>query len=213
LREADLRHGTENFRLGSLRPFDFWATNVSAGSIPGPRRKHRHLLDRPAGVRYGFSEVNCGLGSPFHGAGTTLASRAKRKEDQVIENKQSRAMTDFAPPMISRTYERVAKPLVSPAKGILSLLLFSAASRPRTQGPRNPGGFRSEMAPQATGIAKPTRSRAPGRFAVEGRENRPGDFVSVLDHRQVRGGRVFHPDDMVSGVDVDNFAGDAARHG
>jgi hypothetical protein len=49
----------------------------------------------------------------FIGAGTTLAIRAKRKADQVIENKQSRAMTDFAPPMISRTYERVAKPLVS----------------------------------------------------------------------------------------------------
>jgi hypothetical protein len=49
-----------------------------------------------------------------------LAIRAKRKGGQVIENKQSREMTDFAPPMISKTYDPVAKPLVSLGEALLA---------------------------------------------------------------------------------------------
>src|ERR1700684_2664418 len=36
---------------------------------------------------------------------------------------------------------------------------------------------------------------------------------SVLDHTYVGGGRILHADDVVTGVDMENFAGDAARHG
>jgi hypothetical protein len=42
-----------------------------------------------------------------------LAIRAKRKWGQALENKRSRETTDFAPPMISRTYDGDAKPIVS----------------------------------------------------------------------------------------------------
>ena len=44
---------------------------------------------------------------------SALAIRAKRKGGQVIENKQFREMTDFAPLMISMAYDPVAKSLVS----------------------------------------------------------------------------------------------------
>src|ERR1700722_4970736 len=36
---------------------------------------------------------------------------------------------------------------------------------------------------------------------------------SVLGHRYVWGGRILHAHDVVTRVDMDNFAGDAARHG
>src|SRR3984957_13747007 len=39
-----------------------------------------------------------------------------------------------------------------------------------------------------------------------------GSQPSVLDHTYIRRGRVLHADDMVARVDMENFAGDAARH-
>jgi hypothetical protein len=133
-------------------------------------------------------------------------------------------MTDFAPPMISRTYERVAKPLVSLGERNPFAFAVSASSRPKTKDREiraasrlvrqtSPRVCGSEMAPQAIGTAENRLGMAPSRFAVKARRIDRETFVSVLDHTYVRGGRVLHPDDMVTGVDVDNFAGDAARHG
>jgi hypothetical protein len=55
-------------------------------------------------------------GSPLMRAGLAVAIRAKRKGGQAIENKQFCEMARFAPPMISTTYRRLAKPSVRSAK-------------------------------------------------------------------------------------------------
>ena len=93
--------------------------------------------------------------------------------------------------MISMTYEQVAKPHVS--------VVERNPGRKWRRKPLESLKTDSEMAPAGS------RSRA-RRIDEE-------TFVSVLDHGQVRRGRVLHPDDMISGVDVDNFAGDPTRHG
>jgi hypothetical protein len=64
---------------------------------------------------------------------SALAIRAKPKWNQVIENKQFREMIDFAAPMMSMTYDPVAKPLVSFGETWLSLSPFSSPSRPKTK--------------------------------------------------------------------------------
>jgi hypothetical protein len=52
-----------------------------------------------------------------------LAILAKQNEGQAIENKQLREMIDFAAPMLSRTYDPLAKPFVSP--GEMNRLCFA----------------------------------------------------------------------------------------
>jgi len=49
----------------------------------------------------------------FGGRESALGIRAKRKRGQVIENKQSGETTNFAPPMISITYDPGAKGFIS----------------------------------------------------------------------------------------------------
>src|SRR6185437_14718164 len=59
---------------------------------------------------------------------------AKRNGAEVIENKQFREMAHFAPPMISRTYARVAKPFISlPRNEPCCFCWVSISSRPKTQ--------------------------------------------------------------------------------
>jgi hypothetical protein len=97
-------------------------------------------------------------------------------------------MTDFAPPMISRTYERVAKALVSlrerkPFTFAVFRLVEAQNARTANSGrlPDSCGRRRSEsVAPKRR--RKPLKSlkteseMAPGRLAVEGKESRPGDL-------------------------------------
>ena len=67
-------------------------------------------------------------------------------------------MTDFAPPMISRTYERVAKPFVSLGeRNPFAFAVFPPRRGPKRKDREIRAASRSEM--------------APGRFAVEGKEN------------------------------------------
>jgi hypothetical protein len=83
-------------------------------------------------------------------------------------------MTDFAPPMISRTYERVAKPLAS--LGERNPFAFAVFRLVETQNVRT---AKSGL-PGPKWRRKPLESlktdseMAPGRF--EGKQDRPGDF-------------------------------------
>jgi len=55
-----------------------------------------------------------------------LAKSAKQKRGQVIENKRSGEIADFAPSMISMAYDGGAKPFVSLGEMLLSPLLSSS---------------------------------------------------------------------------------------
>jgi len=125
----------------------------------GRSPKKRHFLDTSAGVFYCFAERN---GRPARasyealgGAGVgALAIRAKRKRDQVIENKQSGEMTDFAPPVIPRTYDPAAKRLVS--FGEMNPFVF--ADVPPGRGPKR-NGAKSAPPPGSRG-ERPIRPAA-----------------------------------------------------
>src|SRR5579863_8257322 len=127
-------------------------------------------------------------------------------------------MVHFAPPMISRTYDGDAKRFVS--LGEMNLVDF--AGFPPSRGPKRKecetnGGFARRMLRDPATRKwrrKPLESlKTDSQMAPRpaGKENRSGE-PSVLDHRQVRGGRVLHAHDMVAGVDVDDLAGDPAGH-
>jgi hypothetical protein len=103
---------------------------------------------------------------------STLAICAKRKGGRVIENKQSGEIADSVRPMISRSYNPVAKPLVSLGEMLLALSLACRLVEAPDEMKRNQrpfrlagwtsrdaawavsGGGRSKMAPQAIGIAR-----------------------------------------------------------
>ena len=60
---------------------------------------------------------------------------AKRKGDQVIENKQFREIALFRSPMISRTYD----PRREPARFVLRKIAFAFAVFPARRGPKRNG--------------------------------------------------------------------------
>jgi hypothetical protein len=120
---------------------------------------------------------------------------AKRNRVQVIENKQFRAMSHFAPPMISMAYARVAKPFVSLGEMNPSASAgFPPHRGPKRDGREIDGGLRA----RATDVArlcdserrrtiakwrrKPLESlkmdseMASGRLAVAPKENRSSEF-------------------------------------
>jgi len=143
-------------------------------------QENRHFLDKPAGARYGFSELSRKSGSCVSwgpadhgfGGGGSRRSRFARNEKggQAVENKQSREMTDFVPLNNQILSTPVAKPLVSLCERILSLSVFfrrveaqkaMARNRRRLRGSRGAArrsaaedDGRSEMAPQTIGIAR-----------------------------------------------------------
>ena len=106
-----------------------WIAAVPAGGESarfrrrGARRKKRHLLDESGSLFYCFPELAARPLASHRTPGGRVRRRtgsrrsrfaAKRKRGQAIENKQSREMTDFVPPMISRTYDQAAKRFISP---------------------------------------------------------------------------------------------------
>jgi hypothetical protein len=137
------------------------------------------------GSRASSARAIRGLGG---GGSQALAIRAKRKGDQVVENKQFREMSDFAPPIISRTYDPVAKPSVSFGEMNSSAFAwFFRPSRPERKDRETNRGFRvraaevarlngSEMAPQALEMAQNRLGDGVAGFAVAGRENRSGEL-------------------------------------
>src|SRR6185437_11978438 len=111
-------------------------------------RVHARRLRDQALMRRFDSSAGSPAGAPRRMSwSSALAIRAKRKGGQVIENKQSREMTDFAPLMISMAYDPVAKSLVSLGEMPPALSL----AFPRRRGPRrndakstSPSGLRGQ---------------------------------------------------------------------
>jgi hypothetical protein len=120
-------------------------------------------------------------------AGMAVAIPVKRKGGQVVENKQSREITRFRAPMISRTYDQRRETIrFARRKESFAFAGFSASSRPKTQVSEINGGFGaraadvarvcdSQMAPQAVGIAQNDSQMAPPA-PTAGRENRSGEL-------------------------------------
>jgi hypothetical protein len=77
LREADLRHGTENFRLGSLRPFDCGPRTPPQGRFRAPRENIDICLTNRLASYTVFQKLTASSARRFFEVGTTLAIHAK----------------------------------------------------------------------------------------------------------------------------------------
>jgi hypothetical protein len=89
-----------------------------------------------------------------------VAIGTKRKGGQAIENKQSREITRFRAPMISRTYgQRRETARFARRKNPFAFAGFSASSRPKTQGSEINGGFKARAAESRRSATRNWRRR------------------------------------------------------
>jgi hypothetical protein len=96
--------------------------------------KIEHCLDGAAGVFYCFSEIKAKPDSRFSWAARRRSQFAKRNGGQGIENKQFREMAHFVHPMISKTYDQGAKPIVSLCEmKPFAFAGFSGSPKPKTK--------------------------------------------------------------------------------
>jgi hypothetical protein len=134
-------------------------------------------------------------------------------------------MPHFAPEMISMTYDRLAKPFVSLSEmnPFAFALVFPPGRGPKRKGREIDDGFKLARRTRRNSADRKWRRKlleslktdsemAPGQFTVASKENRSANFVSLLGHAYVRRGRILHAHDMVARINVEDFAGDAARH-
>jgi hypothetical protein len=93
-----------------------------------------------------FPNLRAGRLAVSGGLGWRLRS-GEAERGQAIENKQFCEMTHFLHPMISKAYDKLAKPFASLSEmNPLAFAGFSSSSRPKTQWREIDGGFGARAA-------------------------------------------------------------------